>query len=509
MRSRIQHTWLIAVRDYLELVHTRAFWIGLAVVPLLLLGLGFASAFLIDDTVTDYAVLDESGGLAHQIRIEIAESDLRRFFVSLKRTDSLENPTLQALREQLIQFEPTSAAIERLVSELAELIVHPPAPTLAGHATDTNLRFADMWRSGDRSLLDVYEPRSLTQYIELRLEHPSRELLDQLLDSKRIFGYFLIPHDMVDDGSGAKYVTRSLSNLQIEDWYSWHATRVVRARRVEQAALDPELIKHVTRSIDFKEHKHGVVDDPSAAPEAEATDVILEFLPAGFAYMLWIMIFTSAISLMTNVVEEKSNRLFEVILSSATAQDLMDGKTLAVLFSGLTMGAVWALFGAVLIALGLAVLDGETFRALANGLFQPLLMAQFLFYFVTGFLFYAALLSALGASCTTMKEAQALSLPVQLVLFVPLVLLVPVSMDPDRTIGVVLSFVPPLTPFVMMIRAIGSPVWWEYLATGGLMVATVFLTRKLCIRIYQKGVLSTGRPPRFRELAAMLKEERL
>ena len=106
--------------------------------PLLLLGLGLASAFLIDDTVTDYAVPDESGGLAHQIRIEIAESDLRRFFVSLKRTDSLENPTLQALREQLIQFEPTSAAIERLVSELAELVVHPPAPTLAGHATDTN-----------------------------------------------------------------------------------------------------------------------------------------------------------------------------------------------------------------------------------------------------------------------------------------------------------------------------------------------------------------------------------
>ena len=432
---------------------------------------------------------------------------MRTYLSQLQRVRSVQDPVLKEIRYQLAAFGSDSSAREQFTSKLAELIAHPFAPVV-GPGSSATMRFVGMWRRADKILLDIHAPPSLTQYREV-LRGYSRSELEKGLKSKRIFGYFLIPRNMVDDSEGAKFITRSSSNLQLEDWYSRHATRVVRVLRLDQLALDPEVVEHVSKPVDFKEHRHGDRDGAETESEAEDSDVMLKFLPAVYAYMLWIMIFTSAISLMTNVVEEKSNRLFEVILSSVTAQELMDGKTLAVLFSGLTAGAVWALFAGGLVSIGLLLGNGDSFHTLAEGVFKPALMAQFLFHFVTGFLFYAALLSAIGASCTTMKEAQALSLPVQLVLFIPLILLALVSMNPDWTISMALSFVPPIAPFVMMIRAIGPPEWWELLASGGLMVATVCLTRKLCIRIYRKGVLSTGRAPKFHELAAMLKENRL
>jgi ABC-2 type transport system permease protein len=107
-----------------------------------------------------------------------------------------------------------------------------------------------------------------------------------------------------------------------------------------------------------------------------------------------------------------------------------------------------------------------------------------------------------------LKEAQTLMMPVQLLLIVPLIVMVPIGRDPHGLLAQVLSWLPPFTPFVMMNRAAFPPSEFTYIGTTLLMLVSIYLALALAARVFETGVLMTGKPPRLWQLLRLLRGRR-
>ncbi len=159
---------------------------------------------------------------------------------------------------------------------------------------------------------------------------------------------------------------------------------------------------------------------------------------------------------MTSTIEEKSNRVVEVLLAAVSPMELMAGKLLGQLGVGLTVLAVY---------LGLGLLALFQFAML--GLVEPMLVIYVLAFFFISYLVFGALMMAIGAAVNTTAEAQAMMGPVMLLLIAPYVLSAIVGRAPNSTFSVVASFVPPINTFVMMARLASDapPPTWQVLLT--------------------------------------------
>jgi len=212
-----------------------------------------------------------------------------------------------------------------------------------------------------------------------------------------------------------------------------------------------------------------------------------------------------AMMMLTSTVTEKSNRLVEVLLSSISAMELLAGKMLGIMATGLTTVGTW-LVGFLLLVHFLPILMGvEKEFSLATIASQPVYLISFLVYFSLGYLFYGAVLVGLGSVCDNLKDAQNMTSPVTLFLFIPMLLMVPIGQDPNGTLARVLSYVPPLTPFVMMNRAAGSPSTLDYVLTTLLLVVSVIVALWASAKIFRVGILLSGKPPKLKELWHFLK----
>lgn len=350
-----------------------------------------------------------------------------------------------------------------------------------------------------------------------RVETTTEEDLRARVDKGKLFALFVVPEDPVGarpqqggDATAAPrftYVTTQehLADRELREWFQNQATGIVRDRRVAKLGVQASDADWLAADIRFddKQMKEG--------KEAEVSkgDVVGQFAPIVFVYLLWISVFTIANLLLTNTIEEKSNRLIEVLLSSVSPLQLMMGKIFGLAGTGLTMVASWAFFA--VLGIKIAPLFGENFAAtignwgLEQILLNPRYLLSFLIYFVFGYLLYAALLVGIGSVCNSLKEAQNLMQPVILLLIVPLLAMVPIAQEPNGTLAKVMSYIPPFTPFVMMNRAGGPPTLMEYGATTVLLLVTVGLAIVFAAKIFRIGILMTGKPPKVREIFGWLK----
>ena len=194
---------------------------------------------------------------------------------------------------------------------------------------------------------------------------------------------------------------------------------------------------------------------------------------------------------MTSTIEEKSSRVIEVLLSAVSPVELMAGKILG------RMGASLVVLG-LYVAIGMAAL--LSFALL--GLLDPWLLFYLVVFFVIAYLVNASLMVAVGAAVNEMKEAQSLMIPVMLMLMAPWILAAPIARDPNSTFSTVISFIPPLNTFTMLIRMASSappPLWqvWISIAIG---VASVCAAMWLASKVFRIGLLMYGKPPDFATL---------
>jgi ABC-2 type transport system permease protein len=214
-------------------------------------------------------------------------------------------------------------------------------------------------------------------------------------------------------------------------------------------------------------------------------------IPFAFMILLMMSVMTGGAYLMTAVVEEKGSRVMEVLLSAVSPMQLMVGKIVGQMCVAMLMLGV---FG----GLGVAGLVA----AAAIDLVPLYKLAWLVVYFFLAFFVIASMMAAVGSAVNEMREAQTLQTPVMAIVMLPWLLVMPISRAPNSGLATALSFVPGLSPFVMVIRLGGSdPIpTWQYPATVVLGVATAVFAAWAAAKIFRIGVLMYGKPPDFRTL---------
>jgi ABC-2 type transport system permease protein len=221
------------------------------------------------------------------------------------------------------------------------------------------------------------------------------------------------------------------------------------------------------------------------------------------AIILLMILYTSVLVwgqlMLTSVIEEKTSRVVEVMVSAVSPFQLLVGKLLGVGAAGLTQFLVWvssmvaiSLFGA-----GMAAAMGN-FKIPE---IPAVLLVSLLVFFVLGFLLYSALFAAVGASVNSQQEASSLAFPVMMPLIVGVMLFPMVMQAPDGTAATVLSFIPLFTPLLMFLRvAILTPPLWQIVLSMFTTALTIAAVLWFAARVYRVGILMYGKKPTFPEL---------
>ena len=243
---------------------------------------------------------------------------------------------------------------------------------------------------------------------------------------------------------------------------------------------------------------------------------------AGYLIFMFIIIYGNMI--MRSVIEEKTNRIVEIIISSVKPFQLMLGKIIGTSLAGLTQFAIWLVIGGVLFALApslfqvdtptttQAMAATESYSEISNiiaALYHfPFLETSgvFLLFFVGGYLLYSSLYAMVGAMVDNETDTQQFLMPI----LIPLMLAFYVGMfsvieEPHGTISVVFSYIPLTSPVVMLMRIPFGVAWWEVLISLLLLYITFFLVIKIASKIYRIGILMYGKKPTYKEVWKWLK----
>jgi ABC-2 type transport system permease protein len=222
--------------------------------------------------------------------------------------------------------------------------------------------------------------------------------------------------------------------------------------------------------------------------EAEFESVYLRAV--GLVMMLFFALLPTGHILLRSVIEERTNRVIEVLVSSVTPFELMLGKILGLGAVGLTLLASWAAAGVILsLSLG---------RALPVSAAD---IGMFVLYFVPGYFLFAALLGTIGSVVSSEREAQPFLTPLSLMLVFPVMMGIAIAQSPDHWLARALSFFPLLTPSLMLFRfAIKAPPAWEIAATWLVLVGSTIAMSWAAARIFRVGILLTGKRPTFPEI---------
>jgi ABC-2 type transport system permease protein len=226
------------------------------------------------------------------------------------------------------------------------------------------------------------------------------------------------------------------------------------------------------------------------------------------AYVLILVLYGAVliygINIARSVVEEKTSRIFEVLLSSASADELMMGKLLGVGAVGLTQLGIWTLLVAAFGGSQLAAAQG--IHGLSSMGMTNIELVYFPIFFLGGFYLYSALAAALGSSVSGEQEVQQFSFILISPLVISVVMMVYVMQNPSSTISVVMSLLPPFTPIIMYMRICAQmPPLWQVWLSIALLAASVWGMVWLAARVYRVGVLMYGKRATLPEMVRWLR----
>jgi ABC-2 type transport system permease protein len=219
--------------------------------------------------------------------------------------------------------------------------------------------------------------------------------------------------------------------------------------------------------------------------------------------MLYMTLLIYGMSVMRSVLEEKTSRVMEVVLSSAKASELMAGKILGVGAVGLTQVAIWIVIAAGASAPALLAMAGVKDSGFH---IEMRVLPAFAVFFVLGYMLYSTLFAALGAMVNSEQEAQQWQTFVTLPIVVPMVMMMFVIRQPNAPLSVWMSMVPFFAPILMYLRiVVQTPPWWQIALSIGLLIATIWGVIWMCSRIYRIGILMYGKKPTLPEIMKWVK----
>jgi len=494
-------TFLIAWREYKEYVFSRGFLLLLIFAPL-----GLLAMFTIFRTIENsspqrhFTVVDQTGQFASDIELYFERKNAQRIISAWDNYvrdafERLPDNTGKSVNDLLpVPFVPAPITKDRMTAfalaggvEEANRIAgqsiaknqapfDPPVISVRYHKATSALANAP-----DRdAAVAIFRPF-------LNGDAPYPGINRDIDQAGQLAAVLLLPKDYRhDENIAAEYWSRNLVDLdmrtRISQALSW-AVRKNNAKKLGLSESDFEAVSAQGVSINnFRPDR--------ASEEAELTikDQVETGMPAFMTYVLFFLIFSVGSLLLTNTIEERSNKIVEMLLSSVTADQLMIGKLIGIGAVGLTIPAIG------LVVLGIAastVLAGNeyAYEIMASLLFSPLVWI-YLFYFLCGYIIFAMMYLAIGAVSNSIQDAQTFLGPVTLIIIAPIPLMALVFQHPNGLIASIMTWIPIYTPYAVMLRAASDPPLWEIIGATALMLVFAFVFARLMGRIFRRGLLN-------------------
>ena len=334
--------------------------------------------------------------------------------------------------------------------------------------------------------LEVVEPETDTA--------AQRAALDQRVLDEEIAAWVWIDPEMLAENR-VEYHAQSVSNFITQQALTGALSVAVQQVRLVASGYDPEIVAELSSSIDLETVR---ISAEGSRPEGGLGGFALAF---AVFMMLYITTLIYGQQVMLGVLEEKSSRVVEVLLSTVDPLDLMAGKIVGIGLAGLTQLGIWFSLAAVLTAP--AVVAAMAFLPAGTELptLPPILVLHFFLLFILGYFFYATFYAMIGSAFNNPQEAQQMASLAVIFVVLPWIFFLPILNDPDSTLAVVTSLIPIFTPFLMVLRiAVKMPPTWQILLGYFLTTALCGGMIWLCARIYRIGILMYGKKPSLREL---------
>jgi ABC-2 type transport system permease protein len=419
----MHNVWLIARREYVERIRTRGFLVTTVMIPLIMFGFIYGSAFVNSksDSSVHIAVVSSDTQLALDLQSEL----------QLRHGTPRANQTLFTVDAMDIGPDTRSILDQELDSGDLDgyLWITPAATPATSHPTRPTFTFT-----------------------------PSSSEQDYLRGTlASALGTVLMREQLAHRGIVASEANAMLQPVEI----------------------------HAAHAPHRQDHESAVV-----------SVTILFFL-------MYMVIMLYGMNVARSIIEEKTSRIFEILLATIRPQELMAGKILGVGSVGLTQVGIW-LSAALLLSA-----SSVTANLGGQGIHLSLTAAQIVFffiYFTLGYAFYSSIAAALGAMTNSEQELQQLNLFLVLPLIACFVTLKSVLTNPDSTMARVLALIPPFTPLLMYLRvSLGHPSHLAIIASIALTSASIYAIVWVSSRIYRVGVLMYGKRPTLPELLRWLK----
>lgn len=285
-----------------------------------------------------------------------------------------------------------------------------------------------------------------------------------------------------------------------------------------KSGIDDKTTKLIER--DFKIEKKKVTKEGLEKDYSEMSS-ILGYLMAFFVY---IMLASYGSTIMRGVIEEKSNRIIEILVSSTKPTNILFGKVTGIGAVGLTQILIWIVFGIIILfslpsilsifqnssPIEMANVSNQEIQKFKNFEIPPIniwLVITFILYFLLGYLLFSTLFAGIGSAVDQEQDAQYLSMPVLIPLILPILFSSYVMTNPDGILSVILSIFPFFSPILMIIRIASTAVpMWEILLSFTLMILTFWFAIWMSSKIYRVGILIYGKKPNFREIWRWFRE---
>ena len=378
----------------------------------------------------------------------------------------------------------------------------------------------------DESTIFVNEFKSSEEFKFINFSNIDIKILKDSIAKKSYDGLLFIPNskDNKTLESKIQYISNDSPSLSfIENLQDIVAKKITKIN-FEKAKLDTVSIQNAQSKVNINLTKS------SGEATVKGLNEIKVIIGGAFGYLIMMFIIIYGNMVMRSVIEEKTNRIVEIIISSVKPFQLMMGKIIGTSLAGILQFFIWAIIGLTLMFVASAFFginatptakippellhsaqsefaqNAKLYLAEAWKLPIATILISFIIYFIGGYFLYSSFYASIGAAVDNETDSQQFLLPI----IMPLILGVYIGFftvinDPHGTIATVFSMIPLTSPIVMMMRIPFGVPWWQILISISILFATFFVVVWFASKIYRVGILMYGKKPTWKELYKWLK----
>jgi len=471
---------LVARRDFLQIIATRAFKITLLIVPLMLGLVILGTSFMRPPPTVAYIVADRGGSIApvvaHRVELDYQRqvlSDLSAYAARWKLPPPGNSQT---------GYQPDDAAVEAFTAhggaEGALARMHPPASVPS-------------FKPPPPSYLRVAVPKDVP--VDQGAEAFGRAIAPYLAnDIQTPQGKRPLAVAVYVPAQGLlRLWSNGRGGNSLIDLIQQERSHQLRMTLLAENGVAPAAAAH----IENLEAPVAVTAPPVGGGRSQM--MVRSIVPLALVYLLLTAALITGGMMLQGVIEERSNRLLEAVLACVEPRELMVGKLVGLGAVGLTIVAFW-IGCALLAAFSVEGVVADYLRPSLAALSQPWMIPVLAFYFFSGYLMLAMLYLTIGSLSNSMQDAQAYLMPVTMGIIVPVFMMMSgVIRNPSGWLPSVMSWIPIYAPFAMLARLGSGVSAAEILGTGLLLVVFVTLELMLLGRVFRASLLNTGQPPKL------------